>query len=114
MWTSNLLNMTMTALWSMPAKATRIVRAFIALFLRVNMAVRTLCIGALSILGEEEALRHAAIVDRVEVVAKVLLLAEPAEVMLAHNETIISGVAPLAAIAARATVRGKEKGTEVG
>lgn len=77
------------------------------------MTVRAFRIGAFAILGKEEALRHAPVVDRVQVVAKVLLFAETTKVVFADDESVISSVTPLAAVAARAAVGREEVGAEV-
>lgn len=108
--TGDLLDMAMPTLGPMSTKASRIIRTLVPLLLGVDMPVRTLGIGAFAILGEEEALRHASVVDGVEVIAEVLLLAEPAKVVLADDEAVISSMAPLAAIGACAAIGREEKG----
>lgn len=105
--------MAMPALGPMSTEASRIIRTLVPLLLGVDMSVRTLCIGTLAVLGEEEALRHATIVNGVEVIAEVLLLTQAAEIVLADYESVIARMTPLAAVAARAAVGREEKGAQV-
>lgn len=65
----DLLDVAMATFRSMATEAAGVVGALVALLLRVNVPVRTFGIGTLAVLGEEETLRHAAIVDGVQVIA---------------------------------------------
>lgn len=55
-------HMTMPAFRAVPTKATRKVRALVALLLGIDVPVRTLGVGTLTELGVEETFGHAVVV----------------------------------------------------
>jgi hypothetical protein len=108
------LNMPIAAFRAVATEASRVIRTLVLLLFLVDVPIWAFLIRAFSILGKEEAFRHARRIDGVEIVAQVLLLAESAKVVLADGESVVAGVAPLAAVAAGAAGRREEVGAEIG
>lgn len=109
----NFLNVSVPALGPMSAEPARIIRAFVSLFFRVNMAIAALGVGAFAVFRKEKAFRHAPVINGMQVVAQVLLLAQSAQVMFANYQPVVARVPPLASVASRAPVRREEIHTSV-
>jgi len=109
----NLFHVPMAALGPVLAETARKVGALVPLLLRVDVSVHALGVGALAKLGEEVAFGHLGEVELVEILAKLVLLAQAPQPMLAHDEPVVARVAVLAAGAFGAALRRKEKAAQV-
>lgn len=84
-WAGCRSNMSIPAGRAMLAKSPSIPHAFLYLTVRVNVQVHALWVAAFAILAEEPTFRHLFQVELVQKLARLALLAQAAQPVLAHH-----------------------------